>query len=188
MYIVLFGAPGSGKGTFSSLIAEKFGYVHLSTGDILRKEISEKSALGLEAEKFVSSGALVPDELIISMLENKLNEHQNAKGVIFDGFPRTVLQAEELEKMLEKRNKKINVMIEITVENETLFNRLLLRGQNFGRTDDTPETIHKRLAVYREQTAPVKDFYKQKNRYKMVDNNGSMESCFAQIEKIIDIN
>jgi len=185
MNIVLFGAPGSGKGTHSNLIAQKFGYIHLSTGDILRGEMAAKSVLGLEAEKYVSKGALVPDDLIINMLEKTLDENQSAKGVIFDGFPRTIVQAEELEKMLEKRNKKIDVMIEIFVEDETLFNRLVLRGQMSGRTDDTPETIRKRLAVYHEQTAPVKEFYKRTNRYQSVDNNGSVEECFAEIEKFL---
>jgi len=185
MNIVLFGAPGSGKGTHSNLIAQKFGFLHLSTGDILRGEMAAKSALGLEAEKYVSKGALVPDDLIINMLEKTLDENQSAKGVIFDGFPRTIVQAEELEKMLEKRNTKIDVMIEIFVEDETLFNRLVLRGQMSGRTDDTPETIRKRLTVYHEQTAPVKEFYKHTNRYQSVDNNVSIEECFAEIEKLL---
>ena len=185
MNIVLFGAPGSGKGTHSDLMAQKFGFIHLSTGDILRGEMAAKSALGLEAEKYVSNGMLVPDDLIINMLEKKLVENKTAKGVIFDGFPRTIVQAEELEKMLEKNGKKINVMIEVFVEEETLFNRLVLRGQQSGRSDDTPETIRKRLTVYHEQTAPVKDFYKRTNRYKSVDNNGSIEDCFEQICKLI---
>jgi adenylate kinase len=185
MNIVLFGAPGSGKGTHSNLIAQKFGYIHLSTGDILRGEMAAKSALGLEAEKYVSKGALVPDDLIINMLEKKIDENKSAKGVIFDGFPRTIVQAEELETMLKKHGKKINVMIEIFVEDETLFNRLVLRGKESGRSDDTPETIHKRLAVYHEQTAPVKEFYKRTNRYQSVDNNGSVEECFEQVCKLI---
>jgi len=181
MNIVLFGAPGSGKGTHSNLIAQKFGYLHLSTGDILRGEIAAKTALGMQAEKYTTTGILVPDHLIISMLETTLDKNQSAKGVIFDGFPRTIVQAEELDKMLEKRNQKIDVMIEIFVEEETLFNRLLLRGQEYGRADDTPETIRKRLSVYHEQTAPVKDFYKRTNRYQSVDNNHTVENCFEQI-------
>ena len=185
MNIVLFGAPGSGKGTHSSLIAQKFGYLHLSTGDILRGELAAKTELGLMAEKYISQGALVPDDLIINMLEKTLDENQSANGVIFDGFPRTTVQAEALEKMLEKRNTKIDVMIEIFVEDETLFNRLVLRGQMSGRADDTPETIRKRLVVYHEQTAPVKDFYIRTNRYQSVDNNGSVEDCFSQIEKLL---
>jgi adenylate kinase len=185
MNIVLFGAPGSGKGTHSSLMAHKFGFIHLSTGSTLRNETASKTALGVEAEKYISKGMLVPDNLIINMLEKKLDENKSAKGVIFDGFPRTIVQAEELEKILEKRGKKINVMIEIFVDEETLFNRLLLRGQECGRTDDTPATIRKRLEVYHSQTAPVKDFYKHTNRYQSVDNNGSIEDCAAQIEKLI---
>ena len=185
MNIVLFGAPGSGKGTQSNLIAQKFGYLHLSTGDILRGELAAKTELGLQAETYISQGTLVPDDLIINMLEATLDKNQSAKGVIFDGFPRTIVQAEELDKMLEKRNQKIDVMVEIFVEEETLFNRLVLRGQESGRADDTPETIRKRLSVYHEQTAPVKDFYKRTNRYQSVDNNGSVEDCFAQIERLL---
>jgi adenylate kinase len=185
MNIVLFGAPGSGKGTHSQLIAHKFNFVHLSTGDILRSEITSKTALGLEVEKYVSKGMLVPDNLIVAMLEKKIDESRSSAGVIFDGFPRTVKQAEALDKMLEKRSQKIDAMIEIFVEDETLFERLVLRGKSSGRTDDMPETIRRRLAVYHEQTLPVRDFYKSTNRYKSVDNNGTVEKCSVQIENLI---
>jgi len=185
MNIALFGAPGSGKGTQGNLIAQKFGYIHLSSGEILRGEIAANSAWGIEAEKYISKGMLVPDDLIINILEIKIDENKSAKGMIFDGFPRTIVQAEELETMLGKHGKKINVMIEVYVDEKTLFNRLVLRGKNSGRSDDTPETIYKRLAVYHEQTAPVMEFYKRTNRYQSVDNNSSVEECFEQICKLV---
>ncbi|MDR2840877.1 MAG: adenylate kinase [Paludibacter sp.] len=183
--IVLFGAPGSGKGTQSDLLAKKHGFIHISTGDILRSEVAAQTALGKLANDYISKGLLVPDNVIIDVLTKKLDEHLSAKGVIFDGFPRTTAQAEALDSLLEQRGVKIDLMFEIFVEQETLFDRLVQRGAMSGRSDDTPETILRRLSVYHEKTEPVKQYYRQTNRYIQVDNNGTIDDCFAQIEKII---
>ncbi|MDR2685062.1 MAG: adenylate kinase [Prevotellaceae bacterium] len=183
--IVLFGAPGSGKGTLSALIAQEYNFMHLSTGDILRAETASKSDLGKLVDSYVSKGALVPDELIINILAKKIDKNIEAEGIILDGFPRTAAQAEALDEMLEKRGKKVDLMVDINVAEKTLFNRLVLRGATSGRADDTPETIKKRLNVYRKQTEPVKMHYKCAKRYFSADNNGSVEECFEQIKSLM---
>src|SRR5690554_1062286 len=159
--VIIFGPPGSGKGTQSEKIIAKFGLAHISTGDILRAEIKAESPLGKEASQYINRGELVPDATIIGMLENKLSRLSDAKGVIFDGFPRTVEQAKALKEMLKKRNETINVMLNLEVQREELISRLLKRGETSGRSDDNLETIEKRIQVYEDQTSPVIDFYKK---------------------------
>ncbi|MDR0828506.1 MAG: adenylate kinase, partial [Prevotellaceae bacterium] len=173
--IILFGAPGSGKGTQSALIAQKSGFAHLSTGDILRAEVTSKSELGILAESYMSKGSLVPDELIINILAKKIDDKNSPNGIILDGFPRTIEQAKALNEMLQERNAKVDALIDIEVEEQALFDRLVLRGATSGRADDTPETIKKRFNVYKEQTAPVKEFYRDSNCYFSVSNNGTVE-------------
>lgn len=184
--IVIFGPPGSGKGTQSERIIEKFGLNHISTGDVLRGEIANETALGLQAKKFINDGQLVPDALIIDMLASKLDSLQNGPGVIFDGFPRTTAQAAALKVMLNQRNTDVSAMISLEVEKEELMKRLLLRGQISGRSDDNAETIEKRIAVYFEQTAPVIEFYKNENRYFPVNGIGSIDEIFGKISLIIE--
>ena len=185
--IIICGAPGCGKGTQSDLIVEKYALKHLSTGDLLRKEIGEKTQLGLEAEKFISLGNLVPDQMIIDMITNAVNAlPANCNGIILDGFPRTVAQAEALEEMLNKLDKEISVLIDVKVDENELIDRLLTRGKTSGRCDDNLETIKKRLDVYHRQTAPVNDFYKNLNKYTSIDGVGSIETIFGRISEVID--
>ena len=185
--IIIFGAPGSGKGTQSDLIVKKYTLKHLSTGDLLRKEIAEKSELGKTAESYISQGNLVPDAMIIDILSKHVeNQPEDSNGIILDGFPRTVAQAEALEVMMKKLNKEISVLIDVKVDENELINRLIMRGQTSGRSDDNLETIKKRLDVYHLQTAPVNDFYKNLNKYTSVDGMGTIDEIFSRISSVID--
>ena len=184
--IVIFGAPGSGKGTQSELIIKKYGLGHISTGDVLREQLSKGTELGKTANAFIVKGQLIPDELMISILADVYDsfggEH---KGVIFDGFPRTIPQAEALKEMLAHRGHTIAAMIELDVPEEELVTRLIKRGKESGRPDDNAETIRKRLDVYRHQTSPLVEWYEREGLHHHVVGVGSLESIFAQIEKII---
>jgi len=185
--IIICGAPGCGKGTQSDLIVEKYKLKHLSTGSLLRKEIRAKSELGLIAEGYISKGNLVPDNMIIDILSNVIDKQdKEIKGIILDGFPRTVPQAEALEELFDKRNKKIDVLIDLKVDDRELINRLLIRGETSGRSDDNLETIKKRLEVYNIKTAPVSDYYKTLNKYAAIDGMGSVEEIFERISAVID--
>lgn len=183
--VVIFGPPGSGKGTQSEQIIDYFGLGHISTGDILRAEIKEGTELGKIAASFIDRGELVPDATIIGMLENKLNFLNSSKGVIFDGFPRTVAQAQALKEMLAKRGERIDVMLNLEVERQELIARLLKRGETSGRSDDNLETIEKRIAVYEAQTAPVMDFYKAEGSYHGIQGVGSVAEIFERIKEAI---
>ena len=183
--IVLCGAPGSGKGTQSQFIVDKYGLDHLSTGDLLRKEIAEKSEIGKKVEAIISHGDLVPDSIIMELIANYLDAMpKSAKGVIFDGFPRTVHQAEELEKLLANRGERVTV-IDLFVEEAELINRLLNRGKTSGRADDNLDTIKKRLEVFHTQTKPVCAYYRDLGKYNAVDGMGTMEQIFAKIDGIL---
>jgi adenylate kinase len=185
--IIICGAPGCGKGTQSDLIVEKYALKHLSTGDLLRKEIGEKTQLGLEAEKFISLGNLVPDQMIIDMITNAVNAlPATCNGIILDGFPRTVAQAEALEALLNSINKPTTVLLDLRVDDEELISRLLKRGETSGRSDDNLETIKKRLEVYKINTTPVSDYYKNLNKYAAIEGMGSVEDIFARIATVID--
>ena len=187
--IIICGAPGCGKGTQSDLIVEKYTLKHLSTGDLLRNEIAEKSALGIEAESFISKGNLVPDKMILDILSKAIAEQtKDSNGIILDGFPRNVDQAEALEELMTKLNKEITILIDLHVDNQELINRLLKRGETSGRSDDNMETIKKRLEVYESKTAPVSDFYKNKNKYASVDGMGTIDEIFGRISSVIDSN
>lgn len=184
--VVIFGAPGAGKGTQSDKIIEKYNYKHFSTGDILRKQIADCTELGKTAKKFIDEGKLVTDDLIINMIDNELESVKGEKGVIFDGFPRTYAQAEALKKLLNKRGQDVNVMLNIKVDDEELIKRLLERGKTSGRSDDNLETIQKRLKTYKKQTTPVIDFYKKEHTSVDIKGVGSIDEIFSSICKAID--
>jgi adenylate kinase len=184
--VVIFGAPGSGKGTQSEFIANKYGLEHLSTGDLLRAELETESDLSKLIESYISHGNLVPDELIISMLAKVLDKKKSVKGYIFDGFPRTTAQAEALNVMLNKRDMKVSIMLDLDVSEAELIDRLLKRGITSGRADDNFETIQKRIQVYHSKTAPVKGFYKNEGLATDIEGVGSMDDIFGRIEKAID--
>ncbi|MDR3326782.1 MAG: adenylate kinase [Prevotellaceae bacterium] len=186
--IILFGAPGSGKGTQSAFISKKYGFLHLSTGSLLREEAVKNTALGKKIYKFISKGELVPDEMIINILIEEIELHNNASGIILDGFPRTIKQAEELDEILGRRGEKINLMVDIVADEKTLVERLLARGIKSGRSDDNLKIIEKRLDIYSNQTAPIRDYYKKTNRYnKIANNHGTPEECFEKMKKLIDM-
>jgi adenylate kinase len=185
--LVLFGPPGAGKGTQSQLLIEKYGLIHLSTGDLLRGEIIQGTALGLAAKKLMDQGILVPDEVVIGMISNKLDANKYAQGFIFDGFPRTVAQAEALDTLLESKASAISGMIALEVNDDELLKRLLLRGKDSGRPDDAnPEIISKRIHEYNNKTAPVAEFYKKQNKFESVNGIGSVDEIFNTICAIIN--
>ena len=164
--IVIFGAPGSGKGTHSARLVEEFKLDHISTGDVLRAEIKNGTELGKIAQGYIDNGQLIPDELMIGILASVYDSFKDSKGVIFDGFPRTIAQAEALKQMLEERGQQLSAMIDIQVAEETLMARLLRRATIEGRADDNEETIKKRFAVYHNQTAPLIEWFKGQGVYK----------------------
>src|SRR4030042_2721104 len=180
--IVLFGPPGAGKGTQAVKLIEKYKLVHLSTGDILRGELAARSPLGLEAKKFMDKGELVPDEVVIGMIEVKLDQNTMAKGFIFDGFPRTKAQAGALDKLLAKKQTPISIMVALEVEKQELINRLMGRGKVSGRADDQDiNIIENRITVYNRETAPVIDYYNAVGKFKSVDGMGSIGEIFERL-------
>lgn len=184
--IVIFGAPGSGKGTQSERIVAKYGINHISTGDVLRAEIKNGTELGQTAKSYIDQGQLIPDSLMIDILASVLDSFKDSKGVIFDGFPRTIAQAEALKKMLAERNQKVSIMLDLEVPEDELMTRLIKRGQELGRADDNEETIKKRLIVYHSQTAPLIDWYKQEGTYQHIQGVGTMDAIFNDIVAAID--
>ena len=185
--IVLFGPPYAGKGTQSQKLIEKYNLIHLSTGDILRAEISAGTELGLNAKKLIDNGILVPDEIVVGMIKNKLEANKTCNGFIFDGFPRTVPQAGSLDQICHLIGMQINGTIGLAVDVEELTKRAVLRGQTSNRADDKdPKVISKRIAVYQEETAPVADFYLKKGKYHEIDGMGTIDQVFADICKVID--
>ena len=184
--IVIFGAPGSGKGTQSERIVEKYGINHISTGDVLRAEIKNGTELGKTAKGYIDQGQLIPDELMIDILGSVFDSFKDSKGVIFDGFPRTIAQAEALKKMLAERGQDVSVMVDLDVPEEELMVRLIKRGKDSGRADDNEETIKKRLHVYHSQTAPLIDWYKNEKKYQHIIGLGTMEGIFAEICEAVD--
>lgn len=184
--IVIFGAPGSGKGTQSEKIAERYGLHHISTGEVLRQEIAASTELGKLADSYMLKGQLVPDSVVIDMLCDLIVKHKGEKGFIFDGFPRTVPQGEALNDMLAKYGEKVSVVLSLETNDEELIARLLKRGELSGRTDDNRETIESRLKVYYNQTAPLKEFYKEQGGLKEIKGVGSIDAIFQSIVKEID--
>ena len=185
--IVIFGAPGSGKGTQSDLIIENYGLEHISTGDVLRNEIKKGTELGKTAQGFIDKGQLIPDDLMVSILASVYDSFgRGHKGVIFDGFPRTIPQAEALKQMLDERGDKIAAMSELDVPEDELMTRLIKRGKDSGRADDNEETIKKRLVVYHTQTQPLIEWYKKEGLHHHIDGLGTLERIFADIKQVID--
>lgn len=185
--IVIFGAPGSGKGTQSDKIIAEYGVEHISTGDVLRAEIKNNTVLGQTAAKYINDGKLVPDSLIIDMLASTLDaKGKDIKGVIFDGFPRTIAQAEALNVMLAERGQQVSTVIGLEVEDEELIKRIILRGKTSGRADDNEETAKKRLATYYSQTLPLKDFYIKEGKYAKIEGMGSIDEIYASIHNAIE--
>lgn len=184
--IVLFGPPGAGKGTQSAKLVEKFQLVHLSTGDIFRNNIINETELGKLAKSYIDKGNLVPDEVTINMLESEVSKIETPKGFIFDGFPRTVVQAEALDTFLKTKNTEISLMLAFQVEENELLKRLLLRGKDSGRADDSnEEIIRNRISVYNEQTAIAAAFYEAQGKYHQIDGIGSVDEIFNQLSNSI---
>jgi adenylate kinase len=187
--LILFGPPGSGKGTQSEKLVEKYGLIHLSTGNLLREEIANKTPLGLEARKFMDQGQLVPDEVVIGMIDSSIEHHKEAPGFLFDGFPRTVAQAQALDKLLALKRSEIDIVLALEVGEEELVSRLLNRGKTSGRSDDTNEAvIRKRFSVYSNDTSPVADYYKKAHKFKAIAGEGSVNEIFAALRQAIDVS
>ena len=185
--LILFGPPGSGKGTQSEKIVDKFGLKHLSTGDLLRRELAEKTPLGIEAKSFMDKGQLVPDEVVIGMIDSSLDKNPNAKGFLFDGFPRTVAQAEALDKLLSLKKTEISKVLALEVTEEELVKRLLKRGETSGRSDDTnEEVIRKRFAVYQKETSAVAEHYKALGKFESIRGEGSVDEIFEALSNAIE--
>lgn len=182
--LVVFGAPGSGKGTQSAKMIDEYGLYHISTGELLRDHIARNTELGKVANEYISKGQLIPDDLMIDILDHTLDTNpETAGGVIFDGFPRTIDQARELNSMLARRGSKVHAVVGLEVDDDELIDRLIKRGKDSGRSDDNPETINERLKVYNTQTAPLRDFYIQEGKYHGVKGSGSVDDIFAAIKK-----
>ncbi len=185
--LILFGPPGSGKGTQSDKLVEKYGLIHLSTGNLLRQEIKDKTPLGLEAKSFIDKGQLVPDEVVIGMVDSYFDQHKGAKGFLFDGYPRTVAQAAALDKLLELKKTGIETVLFLNVDEEELIKRLVHRGKTSGRSDDTDENVQrKRQEVYRNETLPVAAFYKKQNKVVNIKGMGTVEEIFSSLCEVID--
>ena len=180
--IVLFGPPGAGKGTQSEKLIEKYKLVHLSTGDILRSEIANGTQLGMKAKKLMDAGVLVPDDVVIGMIDSKIEANASARGFIFDGFPRTIAQADALGKLLTEKNSSITMMLALEVEKEELIKRILHRGENSGRSDDTNlDIINKRIDEYNNKTAPLKEYYAKQNKLHVIKGVGGIEAIFGKL-------
>lgn len=180
--IVLFGAPGSGKGTQSAKLIDEYGLYHISTGELLRDHIKRGTPLGKTANEYISKGQLIPDQLMIDILDDVLEKEASGKsGVVFDGFPRTIPQAEALKELLRKRGTDLHAVIGLEVPEEELVNRMLARGKETGRADDNIETIKNRLDVYHNQTLPLRDYYTNEKKYLAINGLGIVDEIFRDI-------
>lgn len=182
--IVIFGAPGAGKGTQSDFIVDRFHIAHISTGDLLRKEIKEQTDLGKRIQGIMDAGQLVSDDIVIEMIDNAIARHP--QGILFDGFPRTVAQAEELDRLLAKHNRSLTCMVRLDVPREELIRRMLERAKVSGRSDDNEETIKKRLAEYEAKTLPVADYYRRQGKEAAVNGMGDIQHISEEIARAIE--
>lgn len=184
--IIIFGAPGSGKGTQSEELTKRYNLTHISTGELLRNEIAKQTELGKLADKYMSQGQLVPDNVVIDILNQIFADNPESGGYIFDGFPRTLKQGEAMDEMLQKQDESINVVLWLDVEDDELVGRLLNRGKEEGRDDDTLDTIKSRLQVYHRKTEPLKKFYSKQGKLVQIEGMGTVEEIFSRIEKVVD--
>lgn len=186
--IVIFGAPGSGKGTQSEKLINKYHLHHISTGDVLRDHIARGTELGKIADSYISKGQLIPDELMIKVLGHELEKDvvKQSKGVIFDGFPRTIPQAEALKKLLQSKSQDLHAVVGLEVDEDKLIERMINRGKQSGRSDDNIDTIKKRLDVYHNQTSPLRDYYQKEGRYHKINGNSDVDTIFGDIAKEIE--
>ena len=185
--LILFGPPGSGKGTQAEKLIEKYGILHISTGDLFRYEMGNNTPLGLKAKEYMAKGELVPDEVTIGMLKNKVDANPDASGIIFDGFPRTIPQAQALDQLLESLGSAVTALVALEVEDDEIVKRILLRGASSGRADDQDESIiANRIRVYKEQTTPVAEYYEQYDKSQYIDGQGSIEDVFEMICYAVD--
>jgi adenylate kinase len=184
--IILFGAPGSGKGTQSEKLIERYELKHISTGELCREEIREGTALGAVADSYISKGHLVPDDIVIGLLEDQLKRCCTKPGLIFDGFPRTLVQGEALDQMLAKYNERVSIVLSLEVDEDELIQRLLKRGEMSGRSDDNLEVIESRLRVYHELSAPLKEFYRNQGKLVEIEGVGSVDDIFASMVSAVD--
>ena len=185
--IILFGPPGAGKGTQANFLKEKYNLVHISTGDVFRENIKQETDLGNLAKSFITKGKLVPDEITIDMLSNEVDKNPKANGFIFDGFPRTVAQADALGYLMDDKDSQIDAMVALEVDDEILVQRLLNRGKTSGRADDKDENIiRNRIKVYYNETAVLKDYYQEKDKYYGVDGVGTISEITERLSKVID--
>jgi adenylate kinase len=185
--LILFGPPGSGKGTQSAQIVNNFNLQHISTGDLLRSEVAARTPLGLEAKKFMDQGLLLPDEVVIGMISSKIEERPDARGFVFDGFPRTVAQADALDKLLQFKGTQIHLMLALEVPEDELVRRLLDRGITSGRTDDTEEVVTKRIRVYHNETEPVAKHYDLQGKLQRIKGDGTIEGTFKLLAREIEM-
>ena len=184
--LVLFGPPGSGKGTQSANIVQTYGLKHVSTGDLLREEVTAQTPLGVEAKKYMDQGLLVPDEVVIGMISSKIDEFPEARGFIFDGFPRTCAQAESLDNLLEFKNTQIHLVLSLDVPQEELTRRMIGRGATSGRSDDTKEIIIRRIEEYSSKTAPVAEYYDTQGKLEVIRGDYSIDETFHALTRQID--
>jgi len=186
--LILFGPPGSGKGTQSARIAEKYKLVHTSTGDIFRKEISNGSPLGLKVQSIIEKGELVPDDLLVDILRSALQRSVGSHGFVLDGFPRTIRQAQDLDNLLNEIGESVSLVIALDVDEEEVVTRLLKRAQLEGRKDDTEEVIRNRMKVYHSQTHPLMEYYNKQGKFQSIHGVGSIDDIFADICKVVDLS
>ncbi len=186
--LVLFGPPGAGKGTQSIQIAEKYHLAHISTGDIFRREIKNETPLGLKVKGIIEKGELVPDELLLDLLRNAMHHYDKVEGFVFDGFPRTIRQAEDLDLLLQEDGEKVNLTLALEVDEQELITRLLIRAEREGRKDDTREVIANRLKVYHSQTSPLIDYYEKQGKFRAVYGQGTIGEIFGRLCEEIDVS
>jgi adenylate kinase len=185
--LILFGPPGSGKGTQAEKLVEKYNLLHISTGDLFRYEMGNDTELGLKAKEYISKGELVPDSVTIGMLKNKVDANPDVPGYIFDGFPRNINQSEALDEILKEKGESVSILLSLDVDDEEIVKRILNRGKTSGRTDDNDESIiRNRIEVYKSETTPVFDFYAKSNKSKMINGIGSIEEIFSRLCTEID--
>lgn len=185
--LILFGPPGSGKGTQAKHIVEKFNLMHISTGDLFRYEMGNDTPLGLKAKEFISKGELVPDEITIGMLKNKVNANEDAEGFIFDGFPRTIKQAEALDEFLKEKGEQVNLLLALQVDDDEIVSRILNRGKTSGRADDNDESIiRNRIEVYNEETSPVYSYYDKQGKAQSISGIGEIDEIFDRLSQAIE--